>query len=145
MASVFEASFEARVSISVFSVTNLKSPREYCVCEAWSSDFSPEFFWLFLCTQEKSLWFLEWIIWVITAPLVADKQHGPKRISGVRPFGLRTSTCGRAHWPFLTQNSFVWLHLFLQFSLNWSVPILCPFVFSIFVVVRCHLKLHSQV
>lgn len=95
-----------------------KSPPEWYVCEAWNSDLSPEFFWMFLCTQEKSLWFLEWTIWVITVTLVADRQHGPKRISGTSPLCLRTSACGRAHWPFLTQNSFVWLHLFLQFSLT---------------------------
>lgn len=50
--------------------------------------------------------------YLIATPLVAHRQHGPKRMSGASPFYLRTSTCGRAHWPFLTQNSFVWLHLF---------------------------------
>lgn len=80
---------------------------------------------------------------LIATSLVAHRQHGPKRMSGASPFCLRTSTCGRAHWPFLTQNSFVWLHLFLWFSLNLAIPIPFPFAVSTFIV-RCHLRLHSH-
>lgn len=59
-----------------------------------------------------------------------------------KPFCLRTSTCGRAHWPFLTQNSCVWLHLLLPSSRSWTIPVLCTFAFRAVTVVRCHLTLH---
>lgn len=77
------------------------------LCEAWSSDLSPEFCWLFLCTQEKSLWFLEWTIWLqllwwLTDNMVPKECQGqalsvlghPHVAGHIGPFLPRTLLCG---------------------------------------------------
>lgn len=64
-------------------------------------------------------------LWKLIRPSNSNVSNWDgERTSGASLFYLRTSTDGRANWPLLTQNSFVWLHLFLQFSINRTIPVL---------------------